>query len=260
MTTVEGREICIPASEKRSQRQRKIGAHMTQTDIKNRISLQRQAGVSLLELMITLAIGMILMAMAAPLVSTTISISRLRGAGGDYANLLQTARMRAVVDDKYYNVVNTVGPRTPASPVNSFVNTGVYTGPLATGGPVPANTYVIGDPAVDFNTTIYIRPPAAAPNVANLTNQFLPPPNINVVINPNAWGPTYGSRGLPCAPNLPTGGQCFYTVGAPPQPVAFEVFLQNQQTGMWEAVTVNPSGRVRLWNFNQGQGVWQPLN
>jgi Tfp pilus assembly protein FimT len=226
----------------------------------NGMTDHQQKGVSLLELMITLAIGIILVAMAMPLVSTTISVSRLRGAGGDYANLLQRARMRAVVDDKYYNVVNTTGARTVAQPFNAFVNTGVLQGPLATGGPDPANRYVVGDPAIDFNSTIYIRPAAAAPNVANLTLQFLPPPNNNVVMNPNAWGPTFGPRGLPCAPTALTGGQCLYTLGAPPFPVAFEIFMQNQQNGMWEAVTVNPSGRVGIWNFNIGTNSWQRLN
>jgi len=228
--------------------------------IVNTMTEHHQKGFSLLELMITLAVGMILVAMTSPLVSTTISVSRLRGAGGDYANLLQTARMRAVVDDKYYNVVNTIGARTVAQPFNSFVNTGVYQGPFATGGPVPANTYVNGDPAIDFNITIFIRPAGTAPNVANLTNQFLPAPNNNVVMNPNPWGPSFGPRGLPCAPNVPTGGQCFYTVGAPPLPVAFEVFMQNQQNGMWEAVTVNPSGRVGVWNYDRGTTTWQRLN
>lgn len=234
---------------------------MTKTHIVNKMSRRRQTGVSLLELMITLAIAMVLVAMATPLVKTTISVYRLRGAGGDYANLLQTARMRAVSDDKYYNIVNTIGPRTVGSPANAFVNTGVYNGPFATGGPVLANTYVIGDPAVNFNNTIYIQPAGAAPNVANLNNQFLPVGWAGTVtINPagNPWGPTFGPRGLPCSPTAPTGGQCFYTAGG--FPIAFEVFMQNQQNGLWEAVTINPSGRVRIWNYSAGTAKWQPLN
>jgi type II secretory pathway pseudopilin PulG len=218
-----------------------------------------QLGISMLEIMIVMAIGMILIAMAVPLVNTTINMARLRGAGGDYANLLQTARMRAVSDDKYYNVVNTVGPRTPLQPVNAFVNTGVSFGPAATGGPDPANGYVVGDPSTDFNSAIVIRDPTTAPATANLKNQFLPL-GANVTINPatNPWGPTFGARGLPCAPNVATGGQCFYTFGG--LPIAFEVFMQNQQTGIWEAVTVNPSGRVRQWHYNAGTTTWQPLD
>jgi len=220
---------------------------------------RRQSGFSMIELMIVLGVGMILLAMAVPLVSTTLNMYRLRGAGGDYANLLQTARMRAVSDDKYYNVVNTVGAPTVLSRLNAFVNTGVSFGPGATGGPVPANTYVVGDPALDFNPAIVIRDPTTAPGLVNLKNQFLPA-GANVTINPatNPWGPTFGPRGLPCAPNVPTGGQCFYTSGG--LPIAFEVFMQNQRTGIWEAVTVNPSGRVRQWQYNAGTTTWQALD
>jgi type II secretory pathway pseudopilin PulG len=220
-----------------------------------------EQGFSIIELLITLGIGMILMAMAMPLVNTTINMSRLRGAAGDYANLLQTARMRAVSDDRYYNVVNTIGPPTALLPMNAFVNTGVNSGPGATGAPNPANAYTVGDPVVYFNRVVLLRDPTTAPGLADLRTRYLPAGAIgNVAINPptNPWGPTFGPRGLPCAPTAITGGQCLYTQAN--SPIAFEVFLQNQQTGIWEAVTVNPSGRLRQWHYNAGTGTWQPLN
>ena len=208
----------------------------------------------MIEILVVMGIGMILIAMAVPLVSTTLNMYRLRGAGGDYANLLQTARMRAVSNDKYYAVYAL--PGTKAASLNSFNafvdmnGTGVYANaPLA-------------DPAVAFNVRIAI-PTAAAPNTANLNALFLPGiPGLpgSMSINPNVWGPTFGARGLPCQATLPSGGTCSYTSNPGGKPIAFETFMQNIQTGIWEAVTVNPSGRVRQWQYDAGKNAWRALD
>jgi type II secretory pathway pseudopilin PulG len=215
---------------------------------------KRQSGFSAIEIMIVLAIGMILLAMVTPLVTTALNMYRLRGACRDYANLVQTARMRAVTDDKYYNVVNVVG-LPAAGAMNAFINTGT----TGTGGPVAAQTYVVGDPATAFNPAVIIQAPGGAPNTVNLYNQFLPGiAQGAVAINPNAWGPTFGPRGLPCQPTAATGGNCSYTSGG--LPIAFETFTQNVLTGIWEAVTINPSGRVREWHYEVATNNWRPLD
>jgi len=219
-----------------------------------------QSGYSMLELLIVMGVGMILLAMVTPLVTTTLNMYRLRGACSDYANLLQTTRMRAITDDRYYNIVNNLNGLPAGTTMNAFANIG-NTG---TGGPLLAQTYVIGDPATAFNPAVVIRPPANGPNLVNLYTQFLPGilPGA-VVINPNAWGPTFGPRGLPCQPTAAVGGTCSYTSQAPSPvglPIAFEVFSQNVVTGVWEAVTVNPSGRVRQWHFDNTTNTWRPLN
>ncbi len=124
--------------------------------------------------------------------------------------------------------------------------------------------YVVGAPATAFNPAVVIRAPGGAPNVANLYAQFLPGIALGaVVINPNAWGPTFGPRGLPCQPNVATGGTCSYTSQAPNVvglPIAFEIFTQNVLTGIWEAVTVNPSGRTRQWHYEIATNNWRPLD
>jgi type II secretory pathway pseudopilin PulG len=213
-----------------------------------------QIGFSALELLIVISIGLILMAMVAPLVSTALNMYRLRGAGGDLVTLLQSARMRSVTADQYFPVNLVLGPQAPnaPNPFNAYVD-------LNGDG-----NYNRGEPAVAFNPLIAIRPAGAGPNPNNLYQQFLP--NINpgqVVINPNAWGPTFGPRGLPCQATVAVGGTCSYTSQAPNPPglpIAFEIFMQNVQTGIWEAVTVNPAGRVRQWHYNLATNSWQPLN
>ncbi len=213
----------------------------------------------MIELLVVLGIGMILIAMAVPLVSTTLNMYRLRGGGSDYANLAQTARMRAVTDDRYYEIVNNIGA-APAAGVNAYVNTGT----TATGGPVAGPGYTLGDPAVAFSTKIVIRAQAAGPGLLNLYNQFLPgiAPGA-VAINPNAWDPnavTFGPRGLPCQATAATGGTCTYTSNPGALPIAYEVFVQNVVSGVWEAVTVNPSGRVRQWQYDAAAARWRPLD
>ena len=245
---------------------------MTQTRIVNKMNSRwRSAGVSLLELLITLAIGLVLVAMAAPLVNTTISVYRLRGAGGNYANLLQQTRMRAVANDHYYTVYASTKPGSVAAwrGMNAFADINLQGG--------AAGVYTTAQPSdlgVVFNhAAIALQPQGAAPNANNLYNQFMPGIALGAVnINPNAWSAanlaavTFGPRGLPCytvaAPPAGGAGTCLYTfntVGGP-QPVAFEVFLENQQTRAWEAITVNPSGRVREWRYNTANATWQPLD
>jgi Tfp pilus assembly protein FimT len=244
-------------------------AHMTQKRFANEMNARRRdGGVSLLELMITLAIGMVLMAMAAPLVNTTISVYRLRGAGGNYANLLQQTRMRAVSNDRYYAVYASTNPGSVGAwaGMNAFADINLQGG--------AAGVYTTAQPSdlgVVFNhAAIVLQPQGAAPNVNNLYNQFMPGIALGAVdVNPNTpWAPanvsivTFGPRGLPCytvaAPPGGGAGTCLYTLNN--LPVAFETFLQNQQTGAWEAITVNPSGRIREWRYNTSSATWQPLD
>jgi prepilin-type N-terminal cleavage/methylation domain-containing protein len=210
-----------------------------------------QTGFSALELLIVVSIGLVLMAMVAPLVSTALNMYRLRGAAGDYVTLLQSARMRAVTSDRYLPVNIVFGAQAPnaPNPFNAYVD-------LNGDG-----AYNAGEPAVAFNPLIAIRPDNTAPNPQNLYQQFLPNTAANqVVINPTAWGPTFGSRGLPCQAAARAGVNCSYTSNPAGLPLAFETFMQNIQTGMWEAVTVNPAGRIRQWHYDITQNTWQPLN
>jgi Prokaryotic N-terminal methylation motif len=219
---------------------------------------RRQFGFSMLEIMIILAIGLCLMAMVAPLVTTTLNMYRLRGAGGDFSTLLQNARMQAVTADRYYPVNVTQGAPPAGAPYNAYLD---INGDLA---------YNVGESAASFNPAVVVQPVANAPAAANLYTQFLPGIAVGaVVINPNGWAPpngfaiTFGPRGLPCQATAAAGGVCSYTSQAPNavgQPLAFETFMQNNVTGVWEAVTVNPAGRVRQWHYDRITTTWRPLD
>ncbi|HEY8671123.1 MAG TPA: prepilin-type N-terminal cleavage/methylation domain-containing protein [Terriglobales bacterium] len=223
----------------------------------SKMSKIKQFGFTLVELLVVLGIAMVLMAMGWPLVVNVVNSYHLRGASADFANLIQTTRMRAVQDDRYYNLVTNVGPLVPPNVIDAFANTQLAS---------PQN-YALGDPAIAFDASILIQPRTAAPNVANLEAQFLPTPNVTINPTTNTWGPSFGPRGLPCQPSAAVGGTCSYTstsAGAngpgPGLPMAYETFFRNIRNNTWEAVTVNPASRVREWNYDRVTNTWSALN
>ncbi len=211
----------------------------------------------MIELMVVVGIALVLMAMGWPLVVNVVNNYRLRSAGANYSNLIQTTRMRAVQDDRYYNVVNNVGALVQPNVINAFGNTLLAN---------PQN-YAIGDPAIALDPSVVIQSRAAAPNVANLEGLFLPTPNVTINPTTNVWGPSFGPRGLPCQPSAAVGGTCSYsstTAGqngqGPALPIAFEIFFRNLRNNTWEAVTINPAARVRQWSYDRINNAWTPLN
>lgn len=232
-------------------------------------------GFSMIELLITLAVGMLLIAMATPLVKTTIYTYRLRGAGSEYANLLQQTRMRAVSNDRYYPTYASTSNGVVGgwAGMNAFADINLRGGATGTYGPSPAlpNPQLGPDLGAVFDRSVNIQNQAAAPAVGNLEAQYMPGVNAALVnINPNdAWSTaavkvvTFGPRGLPCyltaAPVAGNAGNCGYLFPNG-TPVAFEIYLFNIRINSWESVTINPSGRIREWRYNAANATWQPLN
>jgi Tfp pilus assembly protein FimT len=227
----------------------------------------RESGFSLVEMLLVCAIAMVMAAMSAPLVMNITNTYRLRSAGGQYANMLQIARIRAITADSYEPVYATSGTLYGGF-FNAFIDLNQQGGSTGTYTSTP-----ISEPGVVFSNSVVVMAASSAPNTNNLYSQFLPGVgNSAVTINPNTWVGSntavvsFGSRGLPCylaaAPPTNGGGTCSYTFnnGGTLQPLAFEVFFENQRTNMWEAVTVNPAGRVREWRYDTASTSWIALN
>jgi len=222
-----------------------------------------QPGFSVLELIIVVTIVLIVAAMAAPLVMNSTNNYRLRTAGTEYANLLQTARMKAVQDDQFYPViVPSSGNMSACVDLNM---SGTCDAPVG------------AEPGVAFHGTIQFQGYSVAPAVNALRGLYLPATCANggnnsscVTVNPSSWGPTFGPRGLPCqAAALALGGACTLLSasgtagdnGSPGSlPIAFEKYLKNTQNGTWEAITVSPAGRIREWYYDPSSTSWKPLN
>jgi type II secretory pathway pseudopilin PulG len=197
-----------------------------------RLSKMREKGFSLIELCVVVAIVMIVGAMVFVNAVTAMESIRLSQAATSYANLIQQVRMRAVQDDTFYTVQT--APAAGSVPASAFAN-------LAGNGTNPI-TY--------FSKSVTPMPFNSGPGLANLKSQFLPPGGGQNTVNTSGTGPTFGSRGLPCTP---TGGTCPYQ-----PPTSYITFLQNSRTTKWQAVTVTPAGRVRIWSY-EGT-TWSPMN
>jgi prepilin-type N-terminal cleavage/methylation domain-containing protein len=196
-----------------------------------------QHGFSLLEMMIAVSVSLVLGVTGFVLAQSIARAVRLSGSCTSYANMLQTARIRAVQDDRYYAVVSD----TVANPPRAFVD-------------INGNgLYDIGEPMMVFPQSVTPQPFASGPSTGNLKLQFLPATGQNTVNSANP--PTFGPRGLPCVPSAPVNGTCNYL-----QPTSYITFVQNTLSGRWEAITVTPAGRVRLWSYDANSSTWSGLN
>src|ERR1051326_1126752 len=93
---------------------------MSKTDpyrLRQRGFSSRTSGFSMLEMMITMAIILIVAALAIPTMNV-IRIAKLREAGSNYSSFLQQARITAIQNDSYYAVV----PKTTVTPHQVFID------------------------------------------------------------------------------------------------------------------------------------------
>jgi prepilin-type N-terminal cleavage/methylation domain-containing protein len=204
-----------------------------------------ERGFTILEVVVVVAIALIIAGIAIPNFMNMAHASRLKGAATDFAGLLQTARMRAEVDDRYYSVYVLAG-----NPQQAYVD--VYpqaaNGTSGNGG----TAVVANDPVIQISTEITPKAATSAPNTASLKSQLLPAGSPVTPQDGTAAGfPfTFSPRGLPC---LAAGGVCDSLGG----PQARWTFFQDNVSLAWTAVTVTPAGRVQRWYFSGGAaGIW----
>ena len=197
-----------------------------------------ERGFSLIELLIVVSIALIAASLVFINMRVAVRTSRLQASATSYANLLQTARIRAVQDDRYYSVLT-------ATTANGV--------PFAYVDIPGTQIFVQTDPMSVLAQGVVARPYSAGPAPANLISQFLPA-GTSGTVNAAAAGPTFGPRGLPCTPVTNAG----YTTCPYITPTSFITFLQHQDGGAWEAITITPAGRIRLWSY--GGTRWSPMN
>jgi prepilin-type N-terminal cleavage/methylation domain-containing protein len=200
-----------------------------------------EEGFSLLEMAIVVALLLIATTIALLMAQNVIRSVHLNQTAANYANLLQQARVRAVQDDAYYSVVTIAA--TSTSPAVAFIDI------RQTG------SYASGDPQLVFAGDVKPMAASSAPNVNNLKGQFLPSTSTWNTVNTTAEGPTFGPRGLPCSPTTVSGGTCPYLA----TPTSYMAFMKNVRSQNWEAITVTPAGRIRLWSYGSS-GTWSPMN
>lgn len=204
--------------------------------------MSRRKGFSLLELMLVLAVGLIITAIALPAAKRTVTSYQLDSSGHAVASMLQNVRMAAVHGNTpYYAQANVAGIAGPTGGVIVSVPASRY--PAAAG--YQANV----DPTVAMAQNVTITA-GAGPNQAGLEAAAGINPGTTVLVGGDI---SFNSRGLPC---FPTAGPwtCSTQVGG--GAVAFEWYMQNSNNGEWAAVTVTPTGRIRAWRGGSN-GAWQ---
>lgn len=196
-------------------------------------------GFSLLELCLVVAILTIVAALVFINAVTAVHNIRLNQSATSYANLLQQARIRAVLDDTYYTVITDSGSDPPKAFVDLLKNQ-TYS------ATAPA------DPMAIFLQDVKPMAFASGPGRTDLIAKFLPALGSGTVDSGDP-GPTFGPRGLPCKPTALSGGTCPSMT-----PTSYITFLQHAISGKWEAVTVTPAGRIGIWSYDGT--TWSPLN
>jgi prepilin-type N-terminal cleavage/methylation domain-containing protein len=225
----------LPESEFAVSRSRSENARFTRRD--------RRAGFSLIEMAITLAILLIIAGFVIPNIATAVRTAKFRGAVSDFSGLLQSGRIYAIRDNRFYSmyVLGAAGGNPQEAYVDMLPRG--TTGASGNGG----TAFVTGDPLVTIPPEVVQQPAANAPNTANLESQLLPS-NTPVTPTDATITPfTFGPRGLPCLVVQLTGGAVCNSLGGP---VAYWIFFQDNQSKNWEAVTVTPAGRIRNWYYN----------
>jgi prepilin-type N-terminal cleavage/methylation domain-containing protein len=190
-------------------------------------------GFSVIELLVVISITLVLAAIATPNIVDAIANVKLRSSANSVAALLQQTRLLAVHDNKYYTVRTNVSGNlrtayidtTPATPT---ATDGSGNGSFDTGEPL---TQVSG-------TTQFAQSGAPTFNTSSLLG-FTP-------VSQTAVAVSFNSRGLPCKMS---GSVCSPLSGGAPVGYLFYLTDLRPQYG-WAAVSVSPSGRIKVWYYN----------
>src|SRR6185312_3005150 len=192
-----------------------------------------QGGFTLAELIIVVTIILAVGALSIPNLTRAIDTSRIKGAAQSLAAVYQDARIRATQKDTSYQVL--ISPGT--SPAQICID-------LDGDG-----TCSTGDPVTTFAGQIKV------------SNLGVPAPlgpaqlNYQTTDTEHSNGLTWNAMGLPCQrpPGSPTAA-C--------TAVGWVQHLQLTRANggvMYAAVTVSPTGRVKVWTFitsGNGNGSW----
>jgi len=207
---------------------------------------KNQRGFTLVELLVVVAIILIVSAVAVPGAVNAIRNLRLNGAVSDYANLLQQARLRAVRDNRTYQV-HIGNPANNPAPGSTIAWIDVLPANADGSSGAGAGNFTAGDPFIPLSSDVITinNSPTNAALKAAVGN-----PAIFDAVDPNT--PTFGPRGTPCRATL--NGFAAYCV-TPGQADQFFTIFQSNTNQRIQAVTIDGAGRIQRWIYNGA--VWQ---
>lgn len=199
---------------------------------KSKAPLDSQSGFTLAELIVVVTIVLVVAGLSIPNLTRAIDTSRIKGAAQSLAAAYQDARIRATQKDTFYQVLISPPGISPAQLCIDLDGDGVCSA---------------GDPVTTF---------AAQIKVSNLGVPVpLGPAQLNYLTTDteHSNGLTWNAMGLPCQRTSPTAS-CT-AMGW----VQHLQLLRANGGVMYAAVTVSPTGRVKVWTFipsGNGNGTW----
>jgi prepilin-type N-terminal cleavage/methylation domain-containing protein len=209
-------------------------------------------GFTLVELMMALIVILVLAGFAIPNFVGSMHTSKMRGAISDFGSLIESQRLYAIRDARFYSVrILAASGKAPAQVyVDMFPQSS--TGASGNGGTsvVSGTPGTTGDPVMELASEITQQAQGNAPNTSNLQGQLLPANTTVAPVDASVTAITFGPRGLPCAPLTVTGGTVCDSSGGP---VAYWTFFQDSATSEWHALTVTPAGRIQKWYYTGSQ-------
>jgi len=198
-------------------------------------------GFSLIELIMVVAIGLVVAAMAVPSLSRGIATIRMRESLGGAASLLQRTRIEAVKSNRIRAARYQVVQNTPMVWVDTNGD----------------NTIQSTEPQVQMAREVEVQfspnvPPTSFPSSTLL--------GYNQTASPTPFNVGFNQRGLPCTPNTSTGlpslcDLCTITTTAGSNNGFLYYFKMTSYFGdRWGAITVTPAGRIRVWMLTGSTG------
>jgi prepilin-type N-terminal cleavage/methylation domain-containing protein len=202
-----------------------------------------QAGFSLSELLIVVAIILVVGGVSLPSLARFLDNARLKSASQQVASLYQQARIRSTQDNTYYELVSTAPGVRPALVCIDLDGDGTCeaTEPQVQ-LPLQVSLNNAGIPAALDQITLGFSPIGVETSV--MYNQ------ADLMVPGLAWN----SRGLPCQ-RMSTTSPCANLT--PSGSVAWIQYLQMQRSTTdvsYAAVTVSPTGRVKTWTYSPSSG------
>ncbi len=218
----------------------------------------QEAGFSMLELLIVIAIMLIVAAIGVPKMMTVIDQQKLQTSAQTYASFIQLARERAIQDDQFYQIENTtIGGNKPIVYLDMNGNGTLDASEPSVQLPSPVIISDTGVPLGGFGNTTLLN---AKPLTSSTTN----PPPMTALDGTQRAGLAFNGRGLPCQRYAATD-PCTVSPSNPGAGggnvvVAWVTFLQYQMAGgglEYAAISVTPAGRVKTWLYDPISGQWR---
>jgi prepilin-type N-terminal cleavage/methylation domain-containing protein len=192
--------------------------------------VQKTQGVSLLELLVSVAIILVISGMALPAITKTLKTYQLNEAANQLAGILKFTRFEAIRRNTPVKCVNLqAGAYAPAS---------IWSDNDGDGVAAPTEKQILLGPAAT------LVPAGAVPNTAALATAANMPALL--AISPGSDAVKFDQRGA--------------VVVSPP--AVYVYFVGNtSDSGGFRAVIVLPSGSVQVWTYAGGSGiVWQQIS